>query len=214
MTFPEEMDGKGSDQEGHLEEPCPEAESLEAGAVAAFTVEDQKSAVDGIPNEIIGNLEDDVIPAPATMCMVLLYTGVGRSCAQDPFERTTAIMWTNARWLVRMKTSETETPRPGRKTELKQNNFSQASVRTAVRSSVDPEGSVDYCSGPPGAVLHPCSSQAVSSVEDLGEHFGLRRASPDDFAVTFVWGPLGDAVGSGICCPCQMPIPDGHPGSP
>lgn len=66
----------------------------------------------------------------------------------------------------------------------------------------------------PPAVLHPCSSQAVSSVEDLGEHFGLRRASPDDFAVTFVWGPLGDAVGSGICCPCQMPIPDGHPGSP
>lgn len=34
--------------------------------------------------------------------------------------RTTAIMWTNARWLVRMKTSETETPRPGGKTELKQ----------------------------------------------------------------------------------------------
>uniref|UniRef100_A0A493T057 Uncharacterized protein n=1 Tax=Anas platyrhynchos platyrhynchos TaxID=8840 RepID=A0A493T057_ANAPP len=55
-----EMEPKGSDQEGHLEEPCPEAESLEAGAVAAFTVEDQKSAVDGIPNEIIGNLEAEI----------------------------------------------------------------------------------------------------------------------------------------------------------
>lgn len=44
-----EMEPKGSDR-GHLEEPCPEAEPLEAGAVAAFTVEDQKSAVGGIPN--------------------------------------------------------------------------------------------------------------------------------------------------------------------
>nr|XP_047925373.1 ciliary-associated calcium-binding coiled-coil protein 1 isoform X2 [Anser cygnoides] len=52
-----EVESKGPDQEGHLEESCPEAESLEAGAVAAFTVEDQKSAVGGIPNEIIGNLE-------------------------------------------------------------------------------------------------------------------------------------------------------------
>lgn len=75
-------------------------------------------------------------------------------------------MWTNARWLVRMKTSETETPRPGRKTELKQNNFSQASVRTAVRSSVDPEGSVDYCSGPPGGppmLPHAVEQGAVGS---------------------------------------------------
>ncbi|XP_032047470.1 ciliary-associated calcium-binding coiled-coil protein 1 [Aythya fuligula] len=55
-----EMESKGSDQEGHLEEPCPEAESLESGAVAAFTVEDQKSAVGGIPNEIIGNLEAEI----------------------------------------------------------------------------------------------------------------------------------------------------------
>ncbi|XP_066857179.1 ciliary-associated calcium-binding coiled-coil protein 1 isoform X4 [Anser cygnoides] len=53
-----EVESKGPDQEGHLEESCPEAESLEAGAVAAFTVEDQKSAVGGIPNEIIGNLEE------------------------------------------------------------------------------------------------------------------------------------------------------------
>uniref|UniRef100_A0A8C3D019 Uncharacterized protein n=1 Tax=Cairina moschata TaxID=8855 RepID=A0A8C3D019_CAIMO len=55
-----EMESKGSDQEGHLEEPCPEAESLEAGAVAAFPVEDQKSAVDGIPSEIIVNLEAEI----------------------------------------------------------------------------------------------------------------------------------------------------------
>uniref|UniRef100_A0A663DT66 Ciliary associated calcium binding coiled-coil 1 n=1 Tax=Aquila chrysaetos chrysaetos TaxID=223781 RepID=A0A663DT66_AQUCH len=52
-----ETESKGSDQEGYLEEPCPEAESFEAGAVAGVTAEDQKSAVGGISNEIIGNLE-------------------------------------------------------------------------------------------------------------------------------------------------------------
>ncbi|XP_029887276.1 ciliary-associated calcium-binding coiled-coil protein 1 [Aquila chrysaetos chrysaetos] len=55
-----ETESKGSDQEGYLEEPCPEAESFEAGAVAGVTAEDQKSAVGGISNEIIGNLEAEI----------------------------------------------------------------------------------------------------------------------------------------------------------
>ncbi|XP_048167280.1 ciliary-associated calcium-binding coiled-coil protein 1 isoform X2 [Corvus hawaiiensis] len=44
-----------SDQGGYLQEPCPEAASSEADAVA----EDEKSAVCEIPNEITGNLEAD-----------------------------------------------------------------------------------------------------------------------------------------------------------
>ncbi|XP_010566202.1 PREDICTED: uncharacterized protein C10orf107 homolog [Haliaeetus leucocephalus] len=55
-----ETESKGSDQEGYLEEPCPEAESFEAGAVAGVTAEDQKSAVGEISNEIIGNLEAEI----------------------------------------------------------------------------------------------------------------------------------------------------------
>lgn len=53
-----DMEPKGSDQEDLLGEPSPEAESFEAGAVAGFTCEDQKPAV--LPNEIIGNLEEDL----------------------------------------------------------------------------------------------------------------------------------------------------------
>lgn len=48
---------QGSDQEGYPEEPGPEVESFEADAVAGVTAEDENSAVDEIPNEIIGNLE-------------------------------------------------------------------------------------------------------------------------------------------------------------
>ncbi|XP_010078069.1 PREDICTED: uncharacterized protein C10orf107 homolog [Pterocles gutturalis] len=55
-----ETEFKGSDQEGCLEEPCPEVESFEADAVAVVTAEDQKSAVDEIPDEIIGNLEAEI----------------------------------------------------------------------------------------------------------------------------------------------------------
>uniref|UniRef100_A0A8C4XPU8 Ciliary associated calcium binding coiled-coil 1 n=2 Tax=Falco tinnunculus TaxID=100819 RepID=A0A8C4XPU8_FALTI len=55
-----EAESKGSDQEGYLEEPCPEAESSEADAMAGVTAEDQKSAVGEIPNGIIGNLEADI----------------------------------------------------------------------------------------------------------------------------------------------------------
>uniref|UniRef100_A0A8U7MX60 Ciliary associated calcium binding coiled-coil 1 n=1 Tax=Corvus moneduloides TaxID=1196302 RepID=A0A8U7MX60_CORMO len=46
---------QGSDQGGYLQEPCPEAASSEADAVA----EDEKSAGCEIPNEITGNLEAD-----------------------------------------------------------------------------------------------------------------------------------------------------------
>ncbi|XP_035748445.1 ciliary-associated calcium-binding coiled-coil protein 1 [Egretta garzetta] len=52
-----ETESKGSDQEGYPEEPGPEVESFEADAVAGVTAEDENSAVDEIPNEIIGNLE-------------------------------------------------------------------------------------------------------------------------------------------------------------
>ncbi|XP_069719938.1 ciliary-associated calcium-binding coiled-coil protein 1 [Phaenicophaeus curvirostris] len=52
-----ETESKGSDQE---EEPCPEAESFQADALGAVTTEHQKSAVDEIPNEIIGNLEAEI----------------------------------------------------------------------------------------------------------------------------------------------------------
>ncbi|XP_010141095.1 PREDICTED: uncharacterized protein C10orf107 homolog [Buceros rhinoceros silvestris] len=47
-----ETESQGADQEGYLEEPCPEAD-----AEAGVTAEDQKSAADETPNEIIGNLE-------------------------------------------------------------------------------------------------------------------------------------------------------------
>ncbi|XP_027505350.1 ciliary-associated calcium-binding coiled-coil protein 1 isoform X1 [Corapipo altera] len=53
-------ESQGSAQEDYLEEPCPEAESSKADAVAGVTAEDQKSAECEIPNEIIGNLEADV----------------------------------------------------------------------------------------------------------------------------------------------------------
>ncbi|XP_059707109.1 ciliary-associated calcium-binding coiled-coil protein 1 [Haemorhous mexicanus] len=49
-----------TDQGDYLQEPCPEAASSEAGAVAGVTAEDEKSAVCEIPNEIIGNLEADL----------------------------------------------------------------------------------------------------------------------------------------------------------
>uniref|UniRef100_A0A8B9QFL9 Ciliary associated calcium binding coiled-coil 1 n=1 Tax=Apteryx owenii TaxID=8824 RepID=A0A8B9QFL9_APTOW len=55
-----EMDSKESDQESYLEEPCPEAESFEADASAGFTVEDVKSVMGEIKNEIIGNLEAEI----------------------------------------------------------------------------------------------------------------------------------------------------------
>ncbi|KAM9232979.1 LOW QUALITY PROTEIN: ciliary-associated calcium-binding coiled-coil protein 1 [Leptosomus discolor] len=42
-----ETESKGSDQEGHLKEPCPEADAV-------------KSAVGEFPNEIIGNLEAEI----------------------------------------------------------------------------------------------------------------------------------------------------------
>ncbi|KAJ7427725.1 hypothetical protein WISP_04420 [Willisornis vidua] len=51
---------QGSEQEDYLGEPCPEAESSEADAVAGVTAEDQKSAECEIPNEFIGNLEADM----------------------------------------------------------------------------------------------------------------------------------------------------------
>ncbi|XP_030131623.4 ciliary-associated calcium-binding coiled-coil protein 1 isoform X3 [Taeniopygia guttata] len=52
-------ESQGSDQGDYLQEPCPEAASSEADAVAGVTAEDEKSAVCEIPNEIIGNLEAD-----------------------------------------------------------------------------------------------------------------------------------------------------------
>uniref|UniRef100_A0A8C4JXU9 Ciliary associated calcium binding coiled-coil 1 n=2 Tax=Dromaius novaehollandiae TaxID=8790 RepID=A0A8C4JXU9_DRONO len=52
-----EMESKESDRESCLEEPCPEAESFKADALAGFTVEDVKSVMGEITNEIIGNLE-------------------------------------------------------------------------------------------------------------------------------------------------------------
>ncbi|XP_074687727.1 ciliary-associated calcium-binding coiled-coil protein 1 [Strix aluco] len=55
-----ETELKGSDQEGYLEDSCPEAESFEADAVPDVTAEDQKPAVGEIPNEIIGNLEAEI----------------------------------------------------------------------------------------------------------------------------------------------------------
>uniref|UniRef100_A0A8C0EUZ6 Ciliary associated calcium binding coiled-coil 1 n=1 Tax=Bubo bubo TaxID=30461 RepID=A0A8C0EUZ6_BUBBB len=55
-----ETELKGSDQEGYLEDSCPEAESFEADAVPGVTAEDQKPAVSEIPNEIIGNLEAEI----------------------------------------------------------------------------------------------------------------------------------------------------------
>ncbi|XP_010286353.1 PREDICTED: uncharacterized protein C10orf107 homolog [Phaethon lepturus] len=55
-----ETESKGSDQEGYLEEPCPEVEPFEADAVAGVTAEDEKSTVGEIPNEIIGNLEAEI----------------------------------------------------------------------------------------------------------------------------------------------------------
>ncbi|XP_074011221.1 LOW QUALITY PROTEIN: ciliary-associated calcium-binding coiled-coil protein 1 [Numenius arquata] len=55
-----ETESKGSDQEGYLEDPCPEVESFEADALAGVTAEDQKSAVGEIPSEVIGNLEAEI----------------------------------------------------------------------------------------------------------------------------------------------------------
>ncbi|XP_010177161.1 PREDICTED: uncharacterized protein C10orf107 homolog [Mesitornis unicolor] len=55
-----ETESEGSDQEGYLEEPCPEVEFFKADAVAGGTAEDQNSALDEIPNEIIGNLEAEI----------------------------------------------------------------------------------------------------------------------------------------------------------
>nr|XP_009487183.1 PREDICTED: uncharacterized protein C10orf107 homolog [Pelecanus crispus] len=55
-----ETESQGSDQEGYLEESCPEVESFEADAAAGVTAEDQNSAVGEIPNEIIGNLEAEI----------------------------------------------------------------------------------------------------------------------------------------------------------
>ncbi|KAM9273639.1 ciliary-associated calcium-binding coiled-coil protein 1 [Morus bassanus] len=55
-----ETESKASDQEGYLEESCPEVESFEADAVAGVTAEEQKSTVDEMPNEIIGNLEPEI----------------------------------------------------------------------------------------------------------------------------------------------------------
>ncbi|KAM6265697.1 ciliary-associated calcium-binding coiled-coil protein 1 [Porphyrio hochstetteri] len=54
-----ETESEGSGQEHYLEESCPEVESSKADAVAV-TAEDQKSVVDEIPNEIIGNLEAEI----------------------------------------------------------------------------------------------------------------------------------------------------------
>ncbi|XP_075613652.1 ciliary-associated calcium-binding coiled-coil protein 1 isoform X3 [Balearica regulorum gibbericeps] len=55
-----ETESKDSDQEGYLEEPCPEVESFEADTVPGVTAEDQKSTACEIPNEIIGNLEAEI----------------------------------------------------------------------------------------------------------------------------------------------------------
>ncbi|XP_042644681.1 ciliary-associated calcium-binding coiled-coil protein 1 isoform X1 [Tyto alba] len=55
-----ETESKESDQEGYLEEPCPEAESFKADAVPGVTAEDQKPPVSEIPNEITGNLEAEI----------------------------------------------------------------------------------------------------------------------------------------------------------
>ncbi|KAM8806432.1 ciliary-associated calcium-binding coiled-coil protein 1 [Eudromia elegans] len=54
-----EMEAKESDQESGLEEPSPEAQST-ADALTGFTVEDVKSVMDEITNEIIGNLEAEI----------------------------------------------------------------------------------------------------------------------------------------------------------
>ncbi|XP_041260885.1 ciliary-associated calcium-binding coiled-coil protein 1 [Onychostruthus taczanowskii] len=53
-------ESQGSDRGDYLQEPCPEAASSGADAVAGVTAEDEKSAVCEIPNEIIGNLEADL----------------------------------------------------------------------------------------------------------------------------------------------------------
>ncbi|XP_053927678.1 ciliary-associated calcium-binding coiled-coil protein 1 isoform X2 [Cuculus canorus] len=103
-----ETESKGSDQNGYVEEPCPEPESFEADAVGAVTAKDQMSAVDEIPNEIIGNLEDE------------------------------SILWPNTGWMLGMKTSEMEIPRAKEKRELKQKWKVGADPYASVKTQAEP----------------------------------------------------------------------------
>lgn len=49
---------------------------------------------------------------------------------------------------------------------------------------------------PSAMLLLPCRCQALGLAGDLGDPFGLRRASSAEFTAAFVWGALKDTLGS------------------